>query len=202
METIKTNVLFMVSISNLDDTSGYDDVFDSISKYEEYIAEQSQVILNGVLSYDKARFIVREFCLTDEQLKKVEGWTATAFIDNFYEFWENSKEIEKLPIDYLALGHYHSYVSADIGKRATAVYCGTPEGRGFDEAGDKGYVVIDTDGKFITHRFKAAACRSIRIIDVDISTASRQIEIEDRVESALRDASKNDVPRGTCGYKV
>lgn len=100
METIKSNVLFMVSISNLDDTSGYDDVFDSISEYEEYIAEQSQVILNGVFSYDKARFIVREFCLTDEQFKKVEGWTATAFIDNFYEFWENSKEIENFVVGY------------------------------------------------------------------------------------------------------
>lgn len=100
METIKTNVLFMVSISNLDDTSGYDDVFDSISEYEEYIAEQTQVILNGVLSYHKALFVVREFWLTDEQLKKVEGWTAMEFIDNFYEFWENSKEIERFEVGY------------------------------------------------------------------------------------------------------
>lgn len=100
METIKTNVLFMVSISNLDDTSGYDDVFDSISEYEEYIAEQTQVILNGVLSYHKALFVVREFCLTDEQLEKVKGWTAMEFIDNFYEFWENSKEIERFEVGY------------------------------------------------------------------------------------------------------
>lgn len=100
METIKTNVLFMVSISNLDDTSGYDDVFDSISEYEEYIAEQIQVILNGGLSYHIARFVVREFCLTDEELKEVEGWTAMEFIDNFYKFWENSKEIEVFEVGY------------------------------------------------------------------------------------------------------
>lgn len=105
------------------------------------------------------------------------------------------KDIERLPIDYLALGHYHSYSAANIGKRTTAVYCGTPEGRGFDEAGDKGYVVIDTDGKFITHRFKSAACRTLRIIDVDISFASRQIELEDLVANALREACSGDLVR-------
>ncbi len=105
------------------------------------------------------------------------------------------KDIERMPIDYLALGHYHSYSAVDIGKRTTAVYCGTPEGRGFDEAGDKGYVVIDTDGRFITHRFKSGAFRTLRIIGVDISGATRPIELEDRVAKALVEASPSDLVR-------
>ena len=106
-----------------------------------------------------------------------------------------TKDVEGLPIDYLALGHYHSYSATDIGRRTVAVYSGTPEGRGFDEAGDKGYAVIDTDGKFITHRFKSCAYRTLRIIGVDVSGATRQIELEDRVERALREASSADLVR-------
>lgn len=105
------------------------------------------------------------------------------------------KNIEGLPIDYLALGHYHSYSATDIGRRTTAVYCGTPEGRGFDEAGEKGYVVIDTDGKFLTHRFKRASRRTLRIIRADISSATRQIELENIVEAALKEASADDLIR-------
>lgn len=105
------------------------------------------------------------------------------------------KDIEHAPIDYLALGHYHSYSAVNVGSRAVAVYCGTPEGRGFDEAGEKGYVVIDTDGKFITHRFKSSSSRLLRIIDVDVSGAERQIELEDRVARALGEASADDLVR-------
>ena len=106
-----------------------------------------------------------------------------------------TKDIENLPIDYLALGHYHSYSATNINRRTTAVYCGTPEGRGFDEAGDKGYVIIDTNGKFITHRFKKSAARTLHIIEVDISVAQRHIELEDRVSEAITVARGEDLVR-------
>jgi len=106
-----------------------------------------------------------------------------------------TKDVDGLPIDYLALGHYHSYSATEIGRRTTAVYCGTPEGRGFDEAGDKGYVIIDTDSKYITHRFRSCAYRRMRIINADISGAERPVEIEDRVRVALTEASERDIIR-------
>ena len=100
-----------------------------------------------------------------------------------------------LPIDYVALGHYHSYSETPISQRGVAVYSGTPEGRGFDEAGDKGYVVIDTDNVRLTHSFKKNAIRTLRIIEVDISGVKREIEIENRVYSALNGISSNDLVR-------
>ena len=105
------------------------------------------------------------------------------------------KDIENLPIDYLALGHYHTYSVTNISNRTTAVYCGTPEGRGFDEAGDKGFVIIDTNGKFITHRFKKSAARTMQIIEVDISGIQRHVELEDRVFEALKEARGEDLVR-------
>lgn len=105
------------------------------------------------------------------------------------------RELRELPVDYVALGHYHSYSETKISNRATAVYCGTPEGRGFDEAGDCGYAVLDIDGGSITHRFKRHAIRSLRIIRVDISEAFREIEIENRVAHALSGIDKGDLVR-------
>ena len=95
-------------------------------------------------------------------------------------------DIRHLGIDYLALGHYHKYSYHQIDERGIAVYSGTPEGRGFDEAHECGYVLIDTDGK-IKHKFIPFAKRRILSITVDISSALSSYD----VEIAIRDAIKN-----------
>ncbi len=82
-----------------------------------------------------------------------------------------------LGIDYLALGHYHKYSSTVIDERGISVYSGTPEGRGFDEAHECGYVLIDTDGK-ISHKFVSFAKRQIMSITVDISEALSSYDVE------------------------
>lgn len=105
------------------------------------------------------------------------------------------RDAADLPIDYLALGHYHTYSEREISERGVAVYSGTPEGRGFDETGDKGYVLIDTDGEFIRHRFIKRAERTLYEIEVDISGAEREIEIEDRIARALSVADGRDIIR-------
>ena len=105
------------------------------------------------------------------------------------------RQLSSLPIDYLALGHYHSYSQTEISNRCTAVYSGTPEGRGFDEVGDKGYVIIDTDSGFINHKFVKRATRTLHIIKVDITGAEREIEIENRVEDALYKIPSSDIVR-------
>ena len=48
-------------------------------------------------------------------------------------------------IDYLALGHFHFYQKGKIDSRGQYAYSGCLEGRGFDETGEKGFVLIDTD---------------------------------------------------------
>lgn len=48
-------------------------------------------------------------------------------------------------VDYLALGHIHSFSTGVIDSRARYCYSGCVCGRGFDEIGEKGFVVIDTD---------------------------------------------------------
>lgn len=105
------------------------------------------------------------------------------------------KDVEGLPIDYLALGHYHKYSETKIKDRGVAVYSGTPEGRGFDETGEKGYVLIETDNSGLRHKFLPRATRRLHIVAVDISGADREIEIENRVAHRIAAIPREDLVR-------
>ena len=105
------------------------------------------------------------------------------------------KDIEKTNVNYLALGHYHSYGATAVSDTQIAVYSGTPEGRGFDEAGDKGYVLIDVEKGRITHTFVKHAKRGIRIVEVDVSDVCREIDIENKIAYAIAHISENDLVR-------
>ena len=105
------------------------------------------------------------------------------------------KEIADLPIDYIALGHYHSYSESKVSGRCTAVYSGTPEGRGFDEVGEKGIVLINADRYGVRHEFMPTARRTLRIISADISGARHGLDVEKAVENATRGIPNTDIVR-------
>ncbi len=103
-------------------------------------------------------------------------------------------------IDYLALGHYHSYSAEAIDDRGAAVYCGTPEGRGFDEVGDKGYVILSTDSGKLMYSFRSFAARKLHIVPVELDGAVRTVEIGERAERALAGIPYSDIVRlELCG---
>ena len=103
-------------------------------------------------------------------------------------------------IDYMALGHYHSNRAEAIDDRGAAVYSGTPEGRGFDETGDKGYVIINTDGPKLSYSFHPFAARKLHIVRLDISGVVRTAEIAERADRALRYLPPSDIVRlELCG---
>ncbi len=93
-------------------------------------------------------------------------------------------KLKKRGIDYLALGHLHEYRTAQLDSRGLACYPGCPEGRGFDECGAKGYVLIDIEGKHLNHRFVPSASRVWHTVACDITGAATQLEVEQRIEAA------------------
>ncbi len=104
-------------------------------------------------------------------------------------------ELEGLPIDYLALGHYHTYSERKIGTRCTAVYSGTPEGRGFDEVGEKGVVLLDIDRYGLRHELVRCSKRTLHAIDADISAARTSLDVEAAIENATRGIPNTDLVR-------
>ena len=103
-------------------------------------------------------------------------------------------------IDYMALGHYHSYSVEAIDDRGAAIYSGTPEGRGFDETGDKGYVLLSTSSDRVIHSFRSFARRRLHIVPLELDGAVRTVEISERADRALRNIPTSDIVRlELCG---
>ena len=96
-------------------------------------------------------------------------------------------------IDYLALGHIHTYSTGAIDTRGNYAYAGCLEPRGFDEVGAKGFVLLDTEGG-LHHRFVESASRTVRLVEVDISGVSGIPEAQYKVEQALT-VDEKDMPR-------
>ena len=93
-------------------------------------------------------------------------------------------------IDYLALGHLHHCRAFSLDARGKAAYSGCLEGRGFDECGDCGFILIDT-GSMNTElktRFIPFASRRIYRIPCDITGCMSDTDAFGRIADAL-DAS-------------
>lgn len=56
-------------------------------------------------------------------------------------------------IDYLALGHVHSFRQEKLDEQGIWCYSGCLEGRGFDECGTKGYVMLETVAQHLVPTF-------------------------------------------------
>lgn len=99
-------------------------------------------------------------------------------------------------IDYLALGHIHSYEKQRLDAEGVWCYCGCLEGRGFDECGEKGFVIIDTEGG-IKSEFVPFAHRKLHNVEVDISTLATVTEIRDAMRAACGEIDRRDLVKFT-----
>lgn len=105
-------------------------------------------------------------------------------------------------IDYLALGHIHSYRYEPLDARGVYCYCGCPEGRGFDECGEKGFVWLEIQEKKVTHTFVPFASRTVQEAFVDISGAESTASVEQIMRGALQSFPEKDMVKVTLTGKV
>lgn len=100
-------------------------------------------------------------------------------------------------IDYLALGHLHSYQTGRLDERGIFCYCGCPEGRGFDECGGKGFVLLETAAGRIKSRFIPFAQRTLHDLAVDITGAETVTQICSRIKQAAEKVPREDLVKFT-----
>ena len=97
-------------------------------------------------------------------------------------------------IDYAALGHYHTASSYRIDSRGVAVYCGSPFSRGFDECGDRGFILLDTE-KLGDYKFVPLEGRRAHILEVNVNGASDYRGLISLCKESLSTVSPSDMVR-------
>lgn len=97
-------------------------------------------------------------------------------------------------IDYLALGHEHSFRCEALDTRGVWAYAGCPEGRGFDECGDKGCILFDTERKGVEAvRFLSLCRRRLHEIPVALDGCTSFGDILSRVSEAVAPLDSGDM---------
>ena len=112
------------------------------------------------------------------------------------------KKLKNKNIDYLALGHIHSYQEGSIDDRGSYAYPGCLQGRGFDEIGEKGFILLTIEDKKIKKEFVPFSRVVIQAQEVDISDRSSIPAIISKVKDSVsfvpndiyRIVLKGDVP--------
>jgi hypothetical protein len=107
----------------------------------------------------------------------------------------NKNELVDRNIDYLALGHYHTFTSGRLDDRGKWCYCGCLDGRGFDECGDKGFVEISVEAGKLTHRFVKNSIRKVIEVPVNMTGAVSFFEQKERISEALCGVSEDSMVR-------
>ena len=105
--------------------------------------------------------------------------------------------LKRKHIDYLALGHIHSYQTGKLDDRGTWSYCGCLEGRGFDELGAKGFVLVDVEEKTIRTEFIPFARRTLEEAKVDITDLVTVSQILAAAETATAGISAENLVKIT-----
>ena len=102
----------------------------------------------------------------------------------------NIKALRNRGIDYLALGHIHAYKEERLDARGVYCYPGCLEGRGFDECGPHGFVLLDIDeaSGACVRQFVPFASRTLYTVRADVTGCGSTAEMTERVSEALKAA--------------
>lgn len=95
------------------------------------------------------------------------------------------EQIRSSGLDYLALGHVHTYSGVNKSGNTYWSYPGCPEGRGFDELGPKGVILGDIGKAFADLSFLELCKRRQELLEVDISGSENYEDIILKINMTL-----------------
>ena len=96
-------------------------------------------------------------------------------------------------IDYMARGHYHSFETDKLDQRGVYAYSGCLEGRGYDETGEKGFVLIEILDK-ISYEFIPFSKSNVSLVSVDVTNLKDAYSIYLKVKT-VANFNKNGIYR-------
>lgn len=97
------------------------------------------------------------------------------------------EEIANTQVDYLALGHIHKFSGINRIENTYYAYCGCPEGRGFDELGEKGIILGEVGRNYANLSFVPTNKRTYNEVQIDITQCYTNKEIINKILEKFND---------------
>ena len=101
------------------------------------------------------------------------------------------KNLEKLPLSYIALGHIHKGGEGRLNNGALWAYPGCLQGRGFDEEGERGflYLKVEEEKKEIRKEFILIKQGEFRILEIELLEDEGTLACLKKIEEEMEKAS-------------
>lgn len=103
------------------------------------------------------------------------------------------EEIGESHMDYIALGHRHSFSGILREGNTYYAYSGNPEGRGFDETLEKGVIMGEVSKGRVNLDFYPMQKRKYHVREIDITGAYNYEYIVDKILTSIGEARKQDL---------
>lgn len=111
-------------------------------------------------------------------------------------------KIEKSGLDYIALGHIHKHDGIQKIGNTVYAYPGIPEGRGFDETGEKGFIIGTAVKGEVSATWEKASRREFLIESIDVSESEDSLHILELVEERIEKNGTENIFRIVLTGKV
>lgn len=184
------------SVYNTEDWGKNVYIFDTELEYLDFAEIKTRV--HGV-SFGESR--IEKPLFTNLSIK--EGWNNILVIHG--EVVGNNGESNYNPIqkgvlescgaDYVALGHIHKHSGIEKLGKTTFSYPGIPEGRGFDEDGEKGIIIGEINDNAVIARWQKTAMRSFIIADMDLSDCCDSLEVLEKISEYVKATGEENIYR-------
>jgi DNA repair exonuclease SbcCD nuclease subunit len=180
--------------------SSMEDIPDNLkmfgTKWTTYSEAEGKIIISGIeLSPENQGSVYASLVLDANKFNIVmlHGQESEGISNDKAEVI-NIKALRNRGIDYLALGHVHAFKEDKLDARGIYCYSGCLEGRGFDECGEHGFVVLDIDENtgHYTHNFIPFAQRKLYTIYVDVTDCQTTVEMITKTTQELQKACCDD----------
>ena len=163
-------------------------------KWTTYSYEDGEIQISGIEFGKQDKYNIYNSLILDKNkinIVVMHGQESKAEIKDKAEII-NLTNLKNKNIDYLALGHIHTYKQEKLDNRGIYCYSGCLEGRGFDECGEKGFVLLDINNKKIKTEFIPISTRVFHEVKVDITGLLENHEIEEKIEKEISGIEKKD----------
>ncbi|MBD7910674.1 MULTISPECIES: metallophosphoesterase [Clostridium] len=99
-------------------------------------------------------------------------------------------EIRESGMDYIALGHRHGFSGINKEGYTYYAYSGNPQGRGFDELGDKGIIYGFISKGIVDLQFIKTSKRNYEEIKIDISNSFGYEEVKNIILTSIEEKER------------